>query len=139
MSGGKAFFDTNVLLYMYSTADTTKQTIAQDLYERYGERNVVLSTQVVQEFYAAGSRKLGFSPQYLREAIEKFLILPLVLLGPAQIIKAIENEQQYQISFWDGLILAAAEAGGADILFTEDLNHGQRYGRVLVQNPFLPI
>jgi predicted nucleic acid-binding protein len=138
MSGGKAFFDTNVLLYLYSTADATKQARAQEIFERYDERDIVLSTQVIQEFYAAGSRKLGFSLQYLREAIEKFLVLPLVLLGPAQIIKAIENEQQYQVSFWDGLILAAAESGGADVLFTEDLNHGQRYGRVLAQNPFLP-
>jgi predicted nucleic acid-binding protein len=139
MSGGKAFFDTNVLLYLYSTADATKQARAQEIFERYDERDIVLSTQVIQEFYAAGSRKLGFSRQYLREAIEKFVVLPLVLLGPAQIIKAIENEQQYQISFWNALILAAAESGGADILFTEDLNHGQRYGRVLAQNPFLPI
>ena len=138
MSGGKAFFDTNVLLYMYSTSEPTKQARAQELYERYDKRDVLLSTQVVQEFYAAGSRKLGFSPHYLRDAIEKFLVLPLVLIGPAQIIKAIENEQQFQISFWDALILAAAESGGADVLFTEDLNHGQRYGSVLAQNPFLP-
>jgi predicted nucleic acid-binding protein len=138
MSGGKAFFDTNVLLYLYSTADATKQARAQEVFERYDERDIVLSTQVIQEFYAAGSRKLAFSRQYLREAVEKFLALPLVVLGPLQIMKAIENEEQYQISFWDALIIAAAEAGGADILFTEGLNHGQRYGRVLAQNPFLP-
>ena len=47
-----------------------------------------------------------------------------------------EFEERYQISFWDALILAAAESGGAGVVYTEDLNHGQRYGSVLVQNPF---
>jgi predicted nucleic acid-binding protein len=49
-----------------------------------------------------------------------------------------DNELQYQISFWDGLILAAAEAGGAEMLYTEDLNDGQQYGGILVRNPFRP-
>jgi predicted nucleic acid-binding protein len=49
-----------------------------------------------------------------------------------------DNELRYQISFWDGLILAAAEAGGAEVLYTEDLSHGQRYGGVLARNPFRP-
>jgi predicted nucleic acid-binding protein len=48
----------------------------------------------------------------------------------------LEFEERYQISFWDALILAAAESGGAGVVYTEDLNHGQRYGSVLVQNPF---
>jgi predicted nucleic acid-binding protein len=136
-SVGKAFFDTNVLFYMHSTAEPAKQTRAQELFDRHLQlRSVVLSTQVVQEFYSVGSRKLAFSRQYLKEAVTKFLSLPLVVLGPSEILKAIENEERYQISFWDALILAAAESGGAEVLFTEDLNHNQQYGSVLVRNPF---
>ena len=45
-------------------------------------------------------------------------------------------EEHYRISFWDGLVLAAAEAGGAQLVYTEDLNHGQKYGAVTVENPF---
>jgi predicted nucleic acid-binding protein len=64
------------------------------------------------------------------------LDLPLVILGPSHITSAIQNEEQYRISFWDGLILAAAESGGAEVLYTEDLNHGQQYGTVFARNPF---
>jgi len=139
MSAAKAFFDTNVLLYMYSTADTGKQTRAQELFHEHSRvGTIVLSTQVVQEFYAAGLRKLVMRREPLREAIEELLALPLVLVGPSQILMAIENEEQYRISFWDALILAAAESGGAEVLYTEDLNHGQQYGAVLVRNPFHP-
>jgi predicted nucleic acid-binding protein len=134
---GKAFFDTNVLLYMHSSADPGKQEQARALFQRYNEaRRIVLSTQVVQEFYSAGLRKLVLSRGQAKQIVTDLLEFPLVLLGPAQIMKAIENEEQYQISFWDALILAAAESGGAEILFTEDLNHGQQYGPVLVRNPF---
>ncbi len=47
-----------------------------------------------------------------------------------------DHELRYQISFWDSLILAAAEAGGAEVLYTEDLNDGQKYVGILVRNPF---
>jgi predicted nucleic acid-binding protein len=97
---------------------------------------MLLSTQVVQEFYAAGSRKLGMPRPELRDATAALLDLPLIVVGPPQIMSAIQNEERYQISFWDSLILAAAESGGAEVLYTEDLNDGQQYGSVLVRNPF---
>ena len=50
---------------------------------------------------------------------------------------AIEISWRYRISYWDGAILAAAERLGAEVLYTEDLNHGQAYGTVRVINPFL--
>jgi predicted nucleic acid-binding protein len=64
------------------------------------------------------------------------LDLPLVIVGPAHILTAIRTEERYIISFWDALILAAAESGGAEILYTEDLNDGQRYGTLVVRDPF---
>jgi predicted nucleic acid-binding protein len=136
MNGAKAFFDTNVLLYMYG-GDPGKQARAKELFRQYARSGrMLLSTQVVQEFYAAGSRKLGMPRQELRDATTALLDCPLVIVGPPQITSAIQNEERFQISFWDGLILAAAESGGSEILFTEDLNDGQQYGRVLVRNPF---
>ena len=140
MSGAKAFFDTNVLLYMYSTADLGKQARAQELFGQCGDSGrIVLSTQVVQEFFVAGLRKLALPRPQLRQATSALLELPLVLIGPTHIQKAIQDEEHYQISFWDALILAAAESGGAEVLYTEDLNHGQQYGTVLVRNPFRPL
>jgi predicted nucleic acid-binding protein len=138
MNGAKGFFDTNVLLYMYG-GDPGKQARAKELFREYGQSGrMLLSTWVVQEFYAAGSRKLGMPRQELREATAALLDSPLVIVGPPQIVSAIQNEERYRISFWDGLILAAAESGGSEILFTENLNDGQQYGTVLVRNPFRP-
>jgi predicted nucleic acid-binding protein len=136
MNGVKAFFDTNVLLYMYG-GDQSKQARAKELFRQYAlAGRMLLSTQVVQEFYAAGSRKLGMPHAKLRDATAALLDCPLVIVGPSEITSAIQNEERYQISFWDGLILAAAESGGSEILFTEDLNDGQQYGAVLARNPF---
>ena len=70
---------------------------------------------------------------------EALFELPLVIVTPTHIRSAMDNELRYQISFWDGLILAAAEAGSAEVLYTEDLNDGQQYGRILVRNPFRSI
>jgi predicted nucleic acid-binding protein len=137
MNGGKAFFDTNVLLYMYGNADVDKRTRAKELYQRYtASRRMLLSTQVVQEFYAVGRRKLGIPRSQLQDATAALLDFPLVTIGPSHILSAMQTEERYGISFWDALILAAAESGGAEVLYTEDLSDGQQYGTVLVRNPF---
>jgi predicted nucleic acid-binding protein len=97
---------------------------------------MLLSTQVVQEFYAVGSRKLRMPRPKMMEIVASLLGSPLVVLGPAEIVSAIQIEERYNISFWDALILAAAESGGAEVVYTEDLNDGQQYGSVTVRNPF---
>jgi predicted nucleic acid-binding protein len=135
----KAFFDTNVLLYMYSDADSRKRDQAKELFAKCASfGGVVVSTQVVQEFFSAGLRKLTLPREELRTATNALLELPLVLIGPAHIIRAMEGEERYRISFWDALILAAAESVSAGVVYTEDLNDGQQYGRVVVHNPFSP-
>jgi predicted nucleic acid-binding protein len=136
-SGGKTFFDTNIFLYAQSSADLRKQALAQDLVDHYSNLNqLMLSTQVVQEFYSVGTRTFALPRQQLKRAVGTLLALPLILVGPSHILQAIQLEERYQISFWDALILAAAESGGAEVLFTEDLNHNQQYGPVLVRDPF---
>jgi len=72
----------------------------------------------------------------LTEVVARLLDIPLVVVGPAQILTAIQIEERYNISFWDALILAAAESGGAEVVYSEDLNDGQQYGTVMVRNPF---
>ena len=138
MSADKAFFDTNMLLYMHSSGSRAKQAKAQRLFEECtSDGRLLLSTQVVQEFYVAGTRKLGLVPEIVREAATALLQLPLVSIGPEHIVRAMEGEERYRISFWDALILAAAESGGARVLYTEDLSHRQQYGAITVQNPFV--
>lgn len=134
---GKAFFDTNILLYMYSAADPRKQARARQAFEECCDYNqIVLSTQVIQEFYAAGLRKLAIPREVLQALTVAFLDLSPVQIGPSHIREALWGEGHYQISFWDALILAAAESAGAAVLYTEDLNDGQQYGSLLVENPF---
>lgn len=136
MSGDKAFFDTNVLLYMFG-GDPGKRARAIELFRDYTRSaRLVLSTQVVQEFYAAGSKKLKIPRSELLEAIASLLDCPLVTVGPAEITEAIEIEERHGISFWDALIVAAAQGAGAELLYTEDLNNGQQYGTVIARNPF---
>jgi predicted nucleic acid-binding protein len=140
MNGGKAFFDTNVLLYMYSGADAAKQARARQLYREHAlAGRILFSTQVVQEFFVAGLRKLMLPRQLVREVTGALLDSPLVVLGPSHIRTAMELEERHAISFWDALIVAAAASGGAEVLYTEDLNDGQQYGAVLVRNPFRPL
>jgi predicted nucleic acid-binding protein len=137
MNVGKAFFDTNVLLYMYSSADIGKQSRSRDLFREHSRNGrFLLSTQVVQEFFVNGVRKLGLPRELVQEVALALLDSPLVVVDAGHIRAAIEKESLHCISFWDALILAAAEAGGAELLFTEDLNDGQWYGPVLVRNPF---
>jgi predicted nucleic acid-binding protein len=138
MSDGKAFFDTNVLLYMYSTAEPEKQLKARELYREFAYSNrIQLSTQVVQEFFVVAMRKLRLPRQQVVELADSFLNLSVVTIDATHIRYAIDLEGRYQISFWDALILAAAESADVEVLYSEDLNDGQRYGGVLVRNPFL--
>jgi predicted nucleic acid-binding protein len=137
MSGDKSFFDTNVLLYMHSVANPGKQAIAQQVFEECAAGGrIMISTQVVQEFHAVGTRKLGLPMDQMRLLTAGLLDLPTVEIAAVHILMALEYEEQYQVSFWDALILAAANWAGVPILYTEDMNHGQLYGGVRVVNPF---
>ena len=134
---GRVFFDTNILLYLYG-ADHRKRELATSLFRGASkEGTLLISTQVVQEFHAAGSKKLRIPSDILRTLTMALLQLPTVVVQADQITAALELETRFQIPFWDSLILAAADSGGARVVFSEDLNHGQRYGNVVVENPFL--
>ena len=95
-----SFFDTNILLYMYNEGDPRKQARARELlHELAGHDRIVISTQVVQEFYAVGSRKLQLPRPALRTAVALLLSLPMVAITPAHIVSAIEIEGRFGMSF----------------------------------------
>ncbi len=98
----------------------------------------MLSTQVLAEFYAVVTRKLGepLSEQDARQRVTELARLPLVSTDADLVLAGIELSQRSQVSVWDGLIVAAAMAGGCRRLITEDLNDGQSFGGVTVENPF---
>ncbi len=133
-----AFFDTNILLYMFDLSALEKRSIAGEVFQRHiREGRGVLSTQVLQEFYVGVTGKVAGLPVSRAKAlVADYMQFNVVVVHPAHILNAIDIQTRFRLSFWDGLILAAAKSAGATILFSEDLSHGQVYDGVRVQNPF---
>ena len=91
-----------MLLYTRSTADPRKRARALELFDEYaGSGRIVLSTQVIQEFYAAGSRKLSLPRSELQQASAALMDLPLIRIDTVHIREAMRGEDLYRISFWD--------------------------------------
>ncbi|MGO9485989.1 MAG: PIN domain-containing protein [Rhodomicrobium sp.] len=135
-----SFLDTNILLYLASRnpADVQKKAIAARIVSR---EKIGISAQVMQEFYTVAIRKADFrlTPAEGLEWLEKLEEFPCVPVTPSLVKNAVLHSIRHRISYWDGAILAAAEALGAPVLYTEDLNHGQAYGTVAAINPFLDL
>jgi predicted nucleic acid-binding protein len=136
---GKCFVDTNILVYAHDRDAGAKfnraHALTRDLW--LSERGVI-STQVLQELYMALRRKAS-NPLPVAEAekiLRDFFTWEVVINDRSSIIRALEIETRYQISFWDALIVQAAERSDAEVLYSEDLSNGQRYGGVQVLNPF---
>jgi predicted nucleic acid-binding protein len=98
-----------------------------------------ISTQVLQELYTALIKKveIRLTPARAKQWIDELDRQPCAIVDKALIQVALEISWRYRISYWDAAILAAAERLGAEIVYSEDLNHGQSYGPVRVINPFL--
>jgi predicted nucleic acid-binding protein len=133
----KAFFDTNVLVYAAVGAgkDEPKRKRAMELVE---SMDFGTSAQVLQEFFVTVVKKASrpISATQALEWIEQWTAFPCQTIDHQLVRIAIEQSERFKVSYWDAAILVAAEALGADTVYSEDLSHGQRYGRVQVINPF---
>lgn len=100
---------------------------------------IVISTQVLQEFYVNVTRKFArqLSDEQILLATRNLGRLPVVEVSVGMIFSAIGLAWQFRLSFWDSLILEAALESQCRLLLTEDLQHGQRIGSLTVENPFL--
>jgi len=136
---GKCFVDPNVLVYGHDLSAGDKCLRAQELTrELWDSQNGVTSTQVLQELYIVLRHRLK-TPVSATDAgaiLRDYFQWEVVINHRDAIIRATEIEARFKISFWEGLILQAAERAGAAVLYTEDLSHGQMYGTVRVVNPF---
>jgi predicted nucleic acid-binding protein len=133
------FVDTNVLVYAYDRSETVKHPIASALLTRlWDERTGVISTQVLQEFYAVATNKLklAMAPVEAREIIEQYSAWPVVLLDTPLILNASRIHEQESISWWDAMIVEAAHVAGAARLVTEDMGDGREIEGVRIVNPF---
>ena len=135
----KTFLDTNVLVYLFDADSPEKQSRARDaLRERLESGAVVVSTQVLQEFFVAVTRKLArpLPADEAEAALRRLMDLPVVQVDPDQILAAAVTSRRDRISFWDALILTAASAAGCEVVLSEDLQHGRSFGRVRIVDPF---
>lgn len=134
------FFDTNVLVYCMDAGDPDRQARAIERFARACEKDtVVLSAQVLQEFYAVTTRKLQppLSPAAAQAQIERLASFEVVGSSATSVLEATRLAARYQLQWWDALILEAALRAQADVLVSEDGQHGQRFGKLTVENPFL--
>lgn len=132
------FLDSNVLVYAYDVSAPAKQRVAQDLVRRAVGGEMIISTQVLAEFAATLLHKL--TPPVAAGDV----ITLLDALGPIRVAspdgdivrRAVEARSTYGLHFYDGMILAAAERAGCKRIWSEDLNAGQQYFGITVENPF---
>lgn len=136
----KCFVDTNILVYAHDRTASAKHRCAKNLLEKLWDAgNGVISTQVLQELCINLRRKAGnpLSVEEVRQLIREYATWEVVINTPESVLKALDIEVRYKTSFWDALILQAAEDAGVSILYSEDLAAGQSYGSVRVVNPLL--
>jgi predicted nucleic acid-binding protein len=134
----KFFVDTNILIYAHDTSAGTKHERARAIIEDlWRTRSGVVSTQVLQELSVNLRRKAGrpLDLKTTREVVTDYLSWEVVVNTGESVLEALEIEARYGISFWDALVIQAAEAAGVAVLYSEDLSDGQLYGTVRVVNP----
>ncbi|MBV1704253.1 MAG: PIN domain-containing protein [Hyphomicrobiales bacterium] len=136
----RSFLDTNVWIYAAGGEDEAPAKKARALDIIAGE-DLGVSTQVVGEFVnAARKPNKARKPMSQVEAalwVDRILAFPLVEVDRAVVLRAITVQGRYRLGFWDSQMIACAERFGADVLYSEDLSHSQRYGDVRCVNPFV--
>jgi predicted nucleic acid-binding protein len=133
------FLDTNVIYYAYDSTAGVKYEQAQALVsELWFSRRGCISIQVLQEFYTACTRNRSIKPpDDLRTIVQDLSRWRIFSPSANDVLAAIDLHRRYQVSFWDAMIVHSASRLGCSIVWSEDLNAGQWFGRVHVQNPFL--
>ena len=137
MSVERCFVDTNVLIYLFDDDSPGKQARAQALFDEERDR-IVLSTQVLGEFYVNVTRKLEepLTPDAAAQALENFSQFEVQSVTAELVLLAVRRSRSTLLSYWDSLIVETARHAGANILFTEDLQHGQEIDGLRIVNPF---
>jgi len=136
----KYFVDTNILVYAHDRSAGAKHDRARALIEQLWQSgNGVLSTQVLQELCLNLRRKANppLQIEETRRLLQDYLSWEVVVNSSESVLQALEIEDRYKTSFWDALILYAAEITGASVLYSEDFSANQKYGSIRVVNPFL--
>lgn len=134
------FLDTNVLVYAYDRSDPRKQSVAQALVHRALDGEIAASSQVLGEFVTTLLHKFAtpVKSEDLTVLLDTLGSIYLVPLDRDVILRAVKAHERYGLHFYDGLIVATAERGGCNRIWSEDLNASQEYFGIRVENPFAP-
>ncbi len=131
------FVDTNVLYYAYELGAGTKHEISVDLLERlFVDETGWISSQVLVEFYSVATRKLRLESQYAEKLLNDFRDWRLHRPDYSSIIAAVHLQRRYKLAWYDAMILNSALESGCSILWTEDFSDGQRFGDLVIRNPY---
>jgi predicted nucleic acid-binding protein len=134
--GQRAFVDSNVFLYHLESHEPAKAQLAARLISNL-RGNCVISVQVMQEVYSVAIRKALVPPQMAREYVEEMGRRHVVLPDQKLVLAAIDTSERNRINFYDALIIEAAVTAKCDLIYTEDMNHGQVIRGVRIENPFI--
>lgn len=133
----KIFLDTNVLVYLQNHLEPQKQLHCRNALNALESKAVfVLSTQVLQEFYVIMTRKMEANPVQVKSVIQHFRKFEVVLIDGDAITNAIDLSILNQLSFWDSLVITAAQKANCSRILTENLNDEQIIGGLQISNPF---
>lgn len=134
---GREFFDSNVLVYTDDDDAPDKKRVALDLIEAsLTARTASLSTQVLQEYFVASTRKLGVDAALARRKVALFGRMHVKTVEMSDVLAAIDLHQTGSMSFWDALVVQSALASNCTTLFSEDLQDGRTIGSLTIRNPF---
>ncbi len=132
----KIFIDTNILVYSLDQFEPEKRKKCRELLKAWtGDLRGVISAQVMQEFYVASTAKLGADVLIVKDILHSFERFETIIITPQIIKDAIDCSIINRLSFWDALIVTAAEGAKCEKLWSEDLNDGQVIRGVRIENP----
>ena len=131
------FVDTNVLIYAHDNTAGQKRRTSMDLLARmFEESSGALSIQVLAEFYAASTRKLGLAADEAEDILSDLGTWTIHRPAHDDLIKASRLHRRHSISWWDAMVVTSAMELGCRILWTEDLTDGRHFGSVTIRNPY---
>ncbi|MFN2323304.1 MAG: PIN domain-containing protein [Trueperaceae bacterium] len=132
-----AFVDTDVLVYAFDASEPAKQARALELLADE-DADLVLSAQVLNEFYWVATRKLSppLALEVAHEVVRELSLGRVVSVDADLVDRAIELSRTHGLALWDAGVVVAAQTAGCGVLWTEDLSAGQRFDGVVVRDPF---
>jgi predicted nucleic acid-binding protein len=139
-AGGRQFLDANILVYAFDASAGPKKTAAEQLLTELWETGTgCLSVQVLQEFFVTVTRKVAhpLSSEETAERIRELAAWRVFSPTADDVLAAIALHKHARLAFWDAMVVHAAAECACDVLWTEDLTHGQVIQGVRIRNPFM--